>query len=258
MSYTLFIDESGDEGIRNDQLVNGASPLFFLGAFLINQSEITNVRHTLDDIEFQIGKTIHFNSLNHSQRIFTCQSIVELPITAFGVVSDKAHLDRGNYRERIEEENYKFYNKNVSYLLEMVGEFCEENGIIVSSVILEERANMNYNRLRNYISTIQQKPIHERAKLLRHFSVNDIISRSKTDEPLLKISDAISNALYKACIPDKLNVTETRYTSEIKTLFAGDKNGYIRHKGICAVREFSDLNAPAESRDFLLSLSNRE
>ena len=97
-SCTIYIDESGDEGIKRiaTESTLGSSPWFTLGAFLINDSFYDEVKKKLDEIKKKISKkNIHFSQLSHEQKIFVCQEIAKLPIVAFGLISNKKSL--GSY-----------------------------------------------------------------------------------------------------------------------------------------------------------------
>ena len=151
-TYTLYIDESGDEGIDRDNQFQ--SPLFFLGAVLVQDKEIEFVKDSIFNLEISLGKKLHFSSMTHEQKVYACKKIATLPITLFGHISDKNGLYIGGYRSTIEGQKGKFYNKNVHYLLEIVTSYCEENSIVLSKVFFDKIETKNYSQLKNYLHTI--------------------------------------------------------------------------------------------------------
>lgn len=257
MKYTLFVDESGDEGI--DKNNNLQSKHFFLGAFIIREQYIGEITKRLDACELKIGKEIHFNRLKHEQKVSCMHDLSRLPIRCFGLISDKSGLDRGGYRQQIVGQKGFFYNKNVHYLLEKVGLFCRQQEIELGDVIFDQIRNKNYGQLRRYLSTIKDTPMHKNASFLEAISPAHIVARSTKEQPLLKVADCISNALFRACVPDKYGYTETRYIDLIKHLFFCDEEGVIANTGIQSVpRGFKAQRLPIGTAEFLLNLKGEE
>lgn len=259
MSYTLYIDESGDEGIQEAQIKRGASPLFFLGAYLIHESEKNNVRSILAAHQKKLRKEnfIHFNQLKHEQKIFLCRGISDLPIRAFGLISDKSELDRNGYRKQASKRHGDFYNTNVKYLLENVCEYCIKNDLEISKIVFEKQDGKNYERLKNFIRLCQQNPKHPRSEFLKHIVAGNIIALTKLEEPLLQISDAIASSFNRMCIPNHLNICEPRYVDEFKNVIVSDSLDQVLNTGVKIVPNFGALSANENVKTHIKNLDSK-
>ena len=208
MGYKLFIDESGDQGIDRDN--EGQSKLFFFGGFVVSSTYLPYLSSFIEFCEKEIEQKIHFKRLTHEKKVFFCNKLSKLPICCFGLISDKKGLDRGNYREKITRQKGFFYNKNAHYFLEAVGDLCEQKPLELDEIIFEKIENKNYAQMKGYLHTIKNNPLHPNAKRLTKIPINRIDAKAKSEEPLLKIADAISHSLYRACIKDSFGHTEHR------------------------------------------------
>lgn len=141
----------------------------------------------------------------------------------FGVISRKETL-RG-YGDEIGYSPTKYYNKCTQYLLERVGWFLEVNKIPADSVdIVFERANIDYQKMRNFLQICQRNPRYKWTERLRNVEIGNISEKDKNEEPMLRLADLVAHALYK-CV-DKGNrtygIVEPRYFRELGPRFFGD------------------------------------
>lgn len=255
-SYTLYIDESGDEGllnIWNPISQKGACPQFFLGGVLISNLHESMIKDSISKIEGAIGGRIHCSHLSHEKKSFICKELAKLPITCFALISDKSGLERKGYGKTISSDD--FYNKNVKYLLEKVGKFCALNKIKIGKIILEKKGSKNYSKLRRYLLIVQNNPLHEESKFLEFLELGNLIEKSKSEESILKISDCIAHAMYKASIPNLYGLTEHRYLLEIKERFFSNPQGIIFNFGIKFVPDIYGLKIGNEDIQFLSTIS---
>lgn len=159
MSYTVYIDESGDEGIELEHLEAGASPMFFFGAFLVSNRNAQSIRDSIMEVEALIGrqsKGLHFKEIrNHSKKVRCCKEIAKMPVRAFGLISDKSQLDREDSRQELQKWPGGYYNKNTAYLMELIGKFCQMNQIQIDQIIFEDKGNHDYGRMANYLCAVR-------------------------------------------------------------------------------------------------------
>lgn len=263
MKFTLYIDESGDSGIKKVRTANtpGASPYFVLGAALVPNKHIDNCKNSLDGIARKFGRSdLHSNKLAHRQKIYFAKAAVKLPIRFFGVISYKATLL--SYSEQISHGNVKFYNKCTSYLLECVGQHLELCGIHADDVeICLEDGPTDYVALANYISVIQKKPQYSRAKLLQNLNANNIYSKTKSECKLLELADFVAHALYSTVDKSdgKYQITEPRYLKELEQkLYHDPENGIILGRGIKAINNLRDLKLDHQTAKFFKTLNVSE
>lgn len=260
MTFTLFIDESGEAGIKKirSKASKGASPYFVLGAALIQNRDFGHFSELLKNTTALFGKNdLHCNKLMHRQKVKFAQEVASLRLRAFSVISYKHTLS--NYSDRIEGDPVAFYNKCASYLLECVGEHLNLFGIQPNRVkIVFEKGPTNYDSLRSFIAKCQRKPIYPRTKLLKYVEPNNIIARSKSEEPLLQVADLVAHALY-SCVDKtsgKYHVTEARYLMELKNKFYHDPvSGLVLGKGIKAIHSANSLKLDDETTAMLRELA---
>lgn len=250
--YTIFIDESGDEGLSGK-----SSKMFFFGAFIIENQKYNEILESLNRIKKVINRQeLHASKLKHIMKVYVCKEIAKMPITAFGVISNKATL--GNYSIK---EHWKYYNKNSQFLLELVGQYIEKEfkKQIPHTIVFEHKENAEYKKMKNLISLTKLNPLRFWAnKHLNFIDENKIISKKKNEEPLLVIADFIAHALQKCCdhYDAEFHITEDRYLREMKNIFYHWDNNRILFAGIKPIHELSKLELLPEIAFFLDSLKH--
>ncbi|NIZ14412.1 DUF3800 domain-containing protein [Phaeobacter sp. HF9A] len=243
VKYTLFVDETGDTGlekVRHGPNSRGASPFLVLGGCLVPDRCFTELRDLLETIREELGKKdLHCTNLNHFQMARFCREVVEhAKVLLFALVSTKDTI--GDYKQQIsgKGQDQKYYNKCASYFLERVGHFLLEHDIPGEdlTIVFEERASHDYQKMRNYISKIKDNPMDPR---LGYFLAPIIPSRitavAKTAEPLLCYADLVAFSVSAAIDASKANyaVPEQRYLRELKAKFFSDNtSGAIGEFGL--------------------------
>jgi hypothetical protein len=257
--FTVFIDESGEAGLAKIRSSSsaGASPYMTLGASLISNRSRRHVEETLIQISKEIGKSsLHCSQLKHYDLLHFSRHIVQSRMRLFGVISRKATL--GSYRSAISNDSSMYYNKCAQYLLERVGWFMSSRGIIPQNLdIVFEKANVDYNKMRNLLWTCQSSPVHEKTKYLKNIDISKIQIKKKSDEPLLQIADLVAHSLYK-CVekqPKNYHITEPRYVRELGPRFFGNpEDQTVVGAGIYCVHSLEDLKVESDVRSVLEGL----
>lgn len=265
LRYTLYVDESGDLGLSNVRVRiddKGASPFFSLGAALIPDSVRVDLRSELNGISKDFSKFLHCTKLNHLQKAYYSHRVGSMRVKLFGVLSKKATL--GAYAEDLDEnaKSQEYYNKNIHYLLEMVGGFCHEFDIPSSnlSVIFEEQRGHSYQRLRNYLSRIRAAPIDSRASRLRYIDPLSVTTLQKKDDTLMCLADLVAHSISTAFTETKTNygLPEQRYLRELLPRFHHEtESGCIANSGIKLVKGPFAMKLQGVSKDLALKLYHR-
>jgi len=223
--FVLLVDESGEAGISRVRASGspGASPYMTLGAALVLRSQRDQLNLKLNNLREEFGvATLHCSRLKHQQIVRFCREIAEMRIRLFGLISLKKTL--GTYRSDIESDSKKYYNKCVQLLLERVGFFMQHHKFPPNDLeIVFEKANVDYVRMKSLIHLCQKNPHRPNTKRLRAIDAQNIIAKSKEQEPLLQIADLVAHALYKCVDKTSANahVTEPRYVKELQSRFFG-------------------------------------
>ena len=119
MVCTVYIDESGDTGITKlrSRENSDSSEYFAMGAMVIQQASEENAREQLEELQRNFKKKKlwkHSTDLTHPQKLKFCRATTNLNVRLFGVISYKPTL--GQYKEEIDWDPHKFYNKCAKYL----------------------------------------------------------------------------------------------------------------------------------------------
>lgn len=255
MSYTLYIDESGDAGIKKirDGDQGGASPMMTMGGVLIPNDQIENVRKGLDELRRLITKrdNFHCQNMSHEEKGRLAQFVSQLPVVLVGVISSKSTL--GGYKAEINDDQNLYYNKCCQYLLERAGMFISSMGIRAEDIdIIMEEGSYDYRKLRNLIIMCQRNPRHQNTRFLQHISAYKIRPLPKGHDQLLELADLVAHALYRSVWGSKLDVTESRYLNEIRDkFFKDDETKKALGRGLYVVHKPSDLNLEEKITTYL-------
>jgi len=258
--YTLFVDESGEAGVKQVRLgaEKGASPYLTLGSVLLPNQHFKKIEDLLSEIANEFNKKdLHCNKLNHFQKVKYTRQVVDLKMKCFGLISYKNTLK--DYKQVIKDDPKQYYNKCVGYLFECVGSFIQQENIDPAEVeIVMEDGNFDYEALKNFIYVCQRRPLNPRAKLLKFIDPNNVFSLPKNEQPLLQIADLVAHSLYK-CV-DKTEKsyfqTETRYLNELKSKFHFcSETNQICGYGVKPVHRLSALGLDPDVHQFLETLT---
>ncbi len=246
MKYRVVIDESGEAGIKKIRTDTspGASPYLTLGAAFYPIDQEEKIIRTLDEAKKILGKDdLHCSKLDHFSKIRYIRTIKNCKFLSFGTISDKSTL--GAYKNSIDEDSRKYYNKCSQYLLEQIGRMLKEHSTDPKEVeIVFEEGTFDYEKLRSLISRCQQNPIHENTKLLNFIVVKNITQRPKADLPTLTIADLLAHSLYKCVHKSSTNyqITEFRYIEELRSKFYADaETKFILGHGIKCIHDIRKL-----------------
>ena len=232
-----------------------------LGASLISNRSRKAIENTLEKIREDVGKkSLHCSQLNHYQLLHFVRAITKRKMRLFGVISRKATL--GSYKNTIADDSNMYYNKCAQYLLERVGWFMEARSIPPENLdIIFEKANLDYDKMRNFLWTCQNNPNHAATRRLKNIVISRIQVKKKTDEPLLMIADLVAHALYKAVDKQDQNfgIPEPRYLRELAPHFFGHpQTQAVNGAGLYNVHSTDDLNLDEDVKDVLDKMKANE
>jgi len=171
-AYTIYIDESGDDGLTKVQPIDplGASEWFVLGAIVVPSSlglETTWVQHILTELKLHQRRALHFQPLNKQRRITVCEMIGSLPVRCFAVISNKRNM-RGHSNPRAARVSYSagrtyFYWWMTRLLLERVTDYCERRSLHefgeprLAQIVFARRGGLQYSHCQGYLYWIRNQ-----------------------------------------------------------------------------------------------------
>lgn len=129
-SFVTYIDESGDDctdqaKFREPGAQGGSSSWLVISACVFRRSFDLDAVSWRDEIAELMPekkhRDIHFNGMNHSQKLAASQSLAKRPIRAISVLSNKATIPDGTYTEK-----NQLYFYLTRYLIERVSWLCRD------------------------------------------------------------------------------------------------------------------------------------
>ncbi|WP_417677479.1 DUF3800 domain-containing protein [Pseudodonghicola sp.] len=246
MSFTVYVDESGEAGIVKvrDGLKPGASRYFVLGAMVAQDAAKIRAKEVLGEVRKTISKKKwkHATELDHASKVLLAREMSKLHVRYFAVISNKVTL--GGYKDFIDADPQKYYNKCLCYLLEKVCSYLARFNVTENDVrvVLEER-NHNYDTMLRYLMTVRDKPIYPQSRSLKLLNPFSIVAVKKGEDDCLEFADFVSHAVYLCANKTQNNyfIPEPRYFSEISKRFAGDDRGRILGVGLKCIHDLTSL-----------------
>lgn len=241
----------------------GASSYLTMGAVLVPNKIEGKIRSSLEETCEVLGVTqLHCTDMSHPQVSYFTREIKKLRILCFGVISKKSTL--GAYKEMIEgdDQAHDYYNKCAQYLLELVAQFIADKGVTSEDVhiLFEKKRGHDYSRLGRYLKAIAAKPIDSRAAKLAHLAPYQIDAKTKDEESILALADAVAYTLHKAFCSEnnKLGLTEQRYLRELKGKFHScDQTGKIANHGIKFIKGPVEMGLKADEFAFAMKFYSK-
>lgn len=254
MPFTAYIDESGEAGISKVRQGNepGASPYFVLGAVVMQPATQIAARKTVAGVReaFKKSKWKHATDLGHSEKVYFAREVAKLHVRCFAVISNKSTL--AEYKDMIDENPQKFYNKCLKYLLERICAYLSNFGVTDDelSVVLERR-NHDYDAMLSYLTKVKSNPIYPESKALKILNPFSISVKSKGEDDALEVADLVAHAVFQCTNKSQANfgIPEYRYFEELSTRFAGGFDGRIIGVGLKCIHSLEMLKVDEHIAD---------
>ena len=157
-SFVALIDEPGDDGLgkfREPGQQGGQTSWLVISACVYRASRESEVVGWRDSILAKMpekkSRMLHFEGLNHQQRIVAAQSVGQLPLRVMSVISNKRTIQPGIYTQK-----NQLYFYLTRYLIERISWFCRDNRPPVGEngqvkITFSRRGGMSYPDFRDYL-----------------------------------------------------------------------------------------------------------
>lgn len=241
-SFSVYIDESGDEGwtFRNANGEKGSSTWLVLSAAVFRRDTESEVVKCVDAIKEKLKRTkskpLHFRDLDHEGKILCARAIGHSQLKAVTVAMYKPALVGMTFQKK----RY-LYHYASKLLLERVSKLCSlrmaDNsrpplpGNGTASVVFAHRRVYSQSSFYEYLDKLKYNP---ESNCSIDWSVIDT-SRIKSAEPYtfkgLQVADTIASAVFSAIEPSVNGITEARYVSELERCFWADTDRGIYSYG---------------------------
>lgn len=208
--YNVYIDESGDEGIRK------GSKFFILTAILVEKKKDLGISKCVDTIkenlEISIKSQLHWKLVKgYPNKLMIMSDVNEMDITIINVIIDTTKI-------RLIKSD-KVYNFFSGYLFERICWFVRDRNA-VANINISSRGNLSKKKLIEFL----EKNNDDKFKI-DYSKIKDIKIYPNSKKKLLQLADCCCSALGQAL---KYNDDKNRkYVSYLKGKFYTYKGKYI-------------------------------
>ncbi len=207
--YNVYIDESGDEGIRK------GSKYFILTAVLVNKKKDLGISKCVDiikeNIEINVKSQLHWNLIKgYPNKLMIMTNVGEMDITIINIIVDTTKMKF----IKADEIYYHFSG----YLYERICWFVRDKKA-VANINISSRGNLSKEKLMNFIKTNTNKFKIDINK------IKNLKIYPNSQKKLLQLADCCCSALGQAL---KYNDEKhKRYISYLKPKFYSYKGKYL-------------------------------
>lgn len=223
-SFTVYIDESGDEGFRFLPKETGSSRWFVLSAVVFRKENDLDGVKLLRDVRETIGKkakaALHFRELKHEHRVPYVRAIGEAKLRIVSIMIYKPGLKN---IEHFQRDSHKLYRYATRLLMERVSWLCKEHtkpgvGDGTAELIFSNRSAMSYKELRDYLTLLKEGPNADKCHI-DWDTINPANVRAVNHDQLagLQIADAVASGIYFALNLNQYGEAEPRYFELLHT-----------------------------------------
>lgn len=161
-SFTVYIDESGDEGFTFLPNEQGSSRWLVLSAVVfpeVNDPDAVNLmRHVRTVLNKQHKQALHFRDLKHEHRVPYARAIGEARLRTVSVLIHRPSIKEP---ERFQSEKFRLYRYATQLLLERVSWLCRDHrkkdeGDGTAKITFSNRSMMSYDALRTYLQHLRE------------------------------------------------------------------------------------------------------
>lgn len=265
--YFAYLDEAGDEGFGKLRTAasTGQSRWLLIGGIIVDKENDANLPKWRDEImrhtRKQNRRDLHFQNLNHDQRVMATRRLADKPFGASVICSYKETiLDLQSAKPKLYEkfkQKGHLYNYLTRFFLERMADVCvrrSKGRPCKLHVTFSKRANTDYQEMRDYLFLMRNGEEVKTPKRSIDWSVlnpEDIRVENHSKRAGLQIADVVTSATYKALEPNQYGDVEPRYVVNLRNRFIR-KNSSVRDEGVAfAPWQASDIEAAQKTLKLL-------
>lgn len=231
IAFRVYIDESGDEGFKFDQPLQGSSRWFVLSAVVIREEDDREAVRLVDRVRDLLKKpprdALHFRKLKHEHRLPYVDAISKAKLRLVNVLVHKPSIREP---EKFASEPHLLYRYATRYLLERVSWLCRDHRRTPEQrvkICFSNRSCMSYDELRVYLKRLKDRTGDFGVCIDWSAVAPDQIEAHTHDSRMgLQIADAVASSFYMACELTPQGFNEPRYAQMLKAVL-------YRHEGRC-------------------------
>jgi len=224
-TFTVYIDESGDEGFSFGKFGEASSDWFVISAVIARVEQDLEIVKLVNRVRVQLGKPsnklLHFRDLKHEQRIFYVSEIAKAELRTVSILLHKPSLKEP---EKF-QERYHLYFYATRYLLERVSWYCRDHhnardsGDGSADIMFSNRSGMSYEDLREYLNILKEDTglfdVRIDWSIIKPHP-DHIKACNPGKQRGLLIPDAVAGSFFYAVQKTQYGFTEDRYAKILK------------------------------------------
>jgi hypothetical protein len=217
-SYSVYIDESGDEGFVFLPEEKGSSRWLVVSAVVFRKSNdldaVRIMREVRERLKKERNKALHFRELKHEQRVPYVRAIGEAKLRTVSVLIHKPSIKEP---EKFQSEKFRLYRYATRLLLERVSWLCrdhqhEGDGDGTTEITFSNRSAMSYDELRDYLVYLRDTSIAKDIRIDWNVVIPERVKAVNHDQLAgLQIADAVASGIYFAVNMNLYGEVEDRY-----------------------------------------------
>lgn len=217
-SFTVYIDESGDEGFVFNPNERGSSRWLVLSAVVFRKSNDLEAVRIMREVRDKLGKepkkALHFRELKHEQRVPYVRALGEAQIRTVSVLIHKPSIKEP---ERFQSESFRLYRYASRLLLERVSWLCRDHhkegeGDGTAEITFSNRSAMSYDDLRDYLGHLRKTAEAKEVSVDWNVVQPELVKAVNHDQKAgLQIADAVASGIYFAVNLNPYGEAEDRY-----------------------------------------------
>jgi hypothetical protein len=230
VSYTVYIDESGDEGF---QFEKGSTEWFVLSAVITEKSSDLETVKLVDAVRSELGRSdtdktpFHFRTIKHEQRLPFLHHIANANLRSVVVMIHKPsiiNIDRFKKRNGL-----YFYASRL--LLERTSWYCRDHFVLhrvgdgSAEICFSNRGGLRLNELTDYMDILQYEIDPKKVNIDWNVIKSQQIRAFPPHLMGLQLADAVASSFFFGLQP-RYGFVEERYAKMLKPIMYHNNQRY--------------------------------
>jgi hypothetical protein len=265
--FVAYIDEAGDDGIGKFRSVGmpGQSHWLCLSALIVGSDNFGSIVSWRNEITQRMPqrqrKDIHFEDLNHDQRVFACNVISTKQAGIISILSNKTTIIGHQNENQFRAKNH-LYKYILRYLIERVTDACRRKCIVEKcppspvKLVFSRRGGMDYNDFQDYLIYLKDLQFRNGSRHPIHWDYLDIDAIEAQDHSRLaglQLADIAASSFHRAVEPNGFGHFETRYAQILRPRVYKSPMGIWLNSGVKPIPSLSEMQLSAEQLEFFKS-----
>lgn len=210
--YNVYIDESGDEGIRR------GSKFFILTAVIVEKEKDYSISKCVDlikeNLELNIKSQLHWNSIKgYPNKIMIMSNIKDMDITIINIVIDTTKIQFINSNE--------IYNHFSGYLYERICWFVRDKHAVANINISSRGESLSKDNLIKFLKS------HNNKFKIDYSKIKQLKIYPNSQKKLLQLADCCCSSLFQSLKYN--NNTHFEYINKIKSNIYYKNHNYVSY-----------------------------